>query len=223
MPLPKVTNGADLPGAFLFVTYTPSTDELNGGKKWSGVAYDPYAKDKETLQQLTAKYKTNGLPYYEQFTKPDSHQDKLADWTEKKTYSMFRPYLLIKSIYSDYKHDYLQPTKTPRNSLTTLLTVGVFGKNPGPTTGNKWPYANDANSAIKDGVFISFWNKEKASGLETNGVTTRFNSSAETKYMDLLTGKSTDLLALSGIESSQFKAITLEWYAMKKGTKLTIS
>ena len=107
MALPQVTNGAKLPGAFLFVTYTPISNKVNGGKKWSGVAYDPYAQNGDTIATMTARYKTNSsLPYYELFTIPDSTKDKVADWSlQGKTYSMFLSYSVVKLIYSDLEHN----------------------------------------------------------------------------------------------------------------------
>jgi hypothetical protein len=99
----------------------------------------------------------------------------------------------------------------------------VFGQNAGPfAPGNTWPYAGEANSAIRTGVFISYWNKKDGRGLETNGANTCFDTSAETSYMSLASGGSKDLLAAAGIPSTTFAAIKLEWYAMKRGWKLNI-
>ena len=103
-PPPKVANGANLPGAILFVTYTPVA-AVNGGKKWSGVAYDPYAQDKDTVDKMTDRYNANGLPYYELFTAMNSTQDNVAQWKDLKTYSKFLSCSVIKSSYYTCKHD----------------------------------------------------------------------------------------------------------------------
>ena len=104
-PPPSVTNGTQLPGAFLFVTYTPLA-KVNKGKKWSGIAYDPYAQNDDTVEVMTKRYLTNGLPYYELFTSPDQTKDNVADWNVSgKTYSMFPSYSVVKLTYPDLEHN----------------------------------------------------------------------------------------------------------------------
>jgi hypothetical protein len=89
---PTIADGKDLPGAFLFLTVTPK-GTFNGGKAWSVIAYDPDAKNNDTAQTLASKYQQGGkitLPYFENFTVPDSTQDKIANWkTGGDTYSKF--------------------------------------------------------------------------------------------------------------------------------------
>ncbi|OQV07562.1 hypothetical protein CLAIMM_11978 [Cladophialophora immunda] len=189
MPPPQVTHGSNLPGALLFVTYTPKAP-ANNGKKYSGVAYDPYAQPNDTAATLTARYKQGNepgnFPYYQLFTTPDATKDNVAKWNvDGETY------------------------------------MGTFGKHPGPGSPT-WPYAGEANSAIKDGIVISYWNKNNGSGCETNGVGHRFNVGAKTTYMSLNPGKGIDLLSAAGIPSEIFSAITLEWYAMKSPNKLNL-
>jgi hypothetical protein len=84
------------------------------------VAYDPYAQDGDTLQQLIARYKPlNKLPYYELFTPMDSTKDNLANWnTQGKTYSRFLPSSVVsRSIVKSSTID-LIPIKISTSTLT---------------------------------------------------------------------------------------------------------
>jgi len=189
MPPPEVPSGSNLPGALLFVTYTPK-HPANNGKKYSGVAYDPYAQPNDTAAMLTARYKPSAqpgtFPYYQLFTAIDATKDNVAKWNvDGETY------------------------------------MGTFGKHPGLGS-PPWPYASEPTSAIKDGIVISYWNKNKGSGCETNGVGHRFNVGAKTTYMSLNSGKGIDLLSAAGITSENYSAITLEWYAMKSPNTLSL-
>lgn len=92
---PTVTSATELPGVILFLTFTPKST-VNRGRKWSGVAYDPFAVANDTAASLTQRYKpattagTPRLPYYEIFTSMDQTADKAADWNAGgSTYSKF--------------------------------------------------------------------------------------------------------------------------------------